>query len=179
MVDENRLVAAASDVLRSSYPAFQWRAACEFETHGAPVLMCDPIYLADVYNSSDPASDFLRTRGVVLTQFGGDASGPVWWKDPYLVIPLSLHYGDDGPTPEPGVMVLAESMGCDSGSFVFFPITKDVPSELQREMMAVMRDRNGVLIRLPVGRYVFAYEQFDAEDPDEMESYRNIVAVRS
>jgi hypothetical protein len=42
------------------------------------LLIIDPIYLADVYNKDGPKEGYLKEHGVILSDFGGDVSGPVF-----------------------------------------------------------------------------------------------------
>ena len=62
----------------SDAPEIDFRDIYQFQTSGEPILVTDPTYLADVYNSKDPDASFLRAHGVFLMDFGGDTGGPVW-----------------------------------------------------------------------------------------------------
>jgi hypothetical protein len=179
LVDESRLIVPSDrdlwrDRFRKDLPE-----AFVLETAGEPILVTDPIYLADVYNdSSDPTAIYLRKNGVILLDFGGDVGGPVWWKPPHLMIPVSLHLDFEGLKPPRGTKVLADEVGCDSGSFIFLPITEGVSPELREKIKTVVGDDNGAILPLPAGRYHFFYEQFDAPAENMRRLYRNIVAKR-
>ncbi len=176
IADTARLVVPPNEDLGDAVAGLKFRGLFSLETHGEPVLLTDPIYLADIYNSKDDErAVYVRGHGVLLVDFGGDTGGPVWWQPPYLLLPISMHY-KDGPTPPRGVKVLADEVGCDSGSFVFLPVTDQMPASLKREIQEVVRKRNGALLPLPAGRYSFFYEQFDAPQSNMVAMYRNIVA---
>jgi hypothetical protein len=130
MVDPSRLV-KPKDKFRVAFPDLNFREVYCFCTSGEPVLMADPTYLADVYNSEDEIASFLRGHGVFLMDFGGDVSGPVWWQHPYILVPISLHLSEkDLQLPE-GVALLADQVGTDSGSFMFLPLTRYLPPPLR------------------------------------------------
>ena len=93
--------------------------------------------------------------------FGGDVSDPVWWSDPYVIIPISLHYSEADLESEMAVDVLAEEIGTDSGSFIFLPLAADLPSELKTTIKKLVSDKNAVLLDFPAGRWNVFYEQFE------------------
>jgi len=100
----------------------------------------------------------------------------VWWRDPFIVLPLSLSLPGNLETPE-GVTVPSEDLGCDSGSFAFIPLLDDLPQSLERQIEELIAGRSGVQWLPPVGRYRVFYEQHDP--PDERPSFhRNVVAQR-
>ena len=148
-----------------------------FTTHGEAIFVTDPYYLVDDHLAKEPEATFQRERGAYLDDFGGDCSGEVWWREPYLVLPVSAHYKERPEAPA-GVKVLADEVGCDSGSFIFFPMSDDMPASLRKKVKTVLKDRNGASLALPAGHYKFFYEQFSSE-PGEEHMYRNIVARRT
>jgi hypothetical protein len=173
MVNSNRLV-KPQDKFREGFPELGFREMYSFNTSGEPILITDPIYLADVYNSKDEIASFLRTYGVFIMDFGGDVSSPVWWQHPFVLLPISMHLSDEDLEPPEGVTVLAE-VGTDSGSFVFLPFTKDLPSALKMQVDKVLAKNNGALLELPAGNWSVFYEQWDAPEERLNSLYRNIV----
>ena len=174
MIDPGRLIHPPDD-FRSAFPELDFRDVYELTTAGEPLLIADPTYLADVYNSADEAASFLRARGVFLMDFGGDVRCPVWWQPPYMILPTSNSVSDDEAAPS-GVVVLAEDVHTDSGSFVFLPLTDEMPPELKESLVEILRDNNGVVLNLPSGLWRFYYEQFPAPGENLAGLYRNVVA---
>lgn len=172
-----RLIVPSNEILEADvFEGLEFSGTFSLETHGEPVLLTDPIYLADIYNlKDDERATYIRKHGVLLVDFGGDIGSPVWWQPPYLRMPISAHY-EDKSAPTRGAQVLADEVRCDSGSFVFLPVTDQMPASLKREVERVVREGDGALLSLPTGRYSFFYEQFDAPEPNMAAMYRNIVA---
>ncbi len=171
IVDPNRLIRPECTLCRD-FPGLGFRDVFSFETSGEPVLLTDPTYLADVYNSRDEVASFLRAHGVFVADFGGDTGGPVWWQPPFVSFRIATSSSDQYPEPPEGVIALAEEVGTDSGSFVFLPLTDDLPPDLRAEVDRVLAENNGVLLPLPAGRWSVFYEQLDGT-PESW--YRNIV----
>ncbi len=146
---------------------------------GGSLIITDPIYLADVYNANDDLlAELVRTLGVIVTDFGGDDSCPVWWKDPHVILPLSISLPDPLITPA-GAEVAANEVGCDSGSFVFLPFHPDAVPLLHDIVSEILAEKNGVNLQVPPGTYSVFYEQ-QALPPGKShpEFYRNVVARR-
>ncbi len=176
MVETRRLVEPADDFV-AAFPGLNFRNWRSLVTTGEKVLIVDPIYIADVYNSTDEVATFLRDRGLFLMDFGGDTAVPVWWQPPFLVMPISMHHENlDAPS---GVEVLTEEIGCDSGSFVFLPLSADMPRGVQSKVKEVVGKNNAVALRLPAGRWTAFYEQFDAPQANMVGLYRNVVLKHS
>jgi hypothetical protein len=174
MINPDRLI-VPSDNFDEGFPSLGFSNKYSMETLGEEILITDPTYLADVYNSRDPISSFLRDNGVFVMDFGGDVSGPVWWSDPYVAIPISLHYSESDLESNTAVDVLAEEVGTDSGSFIFLPLTADLPNELTTTIKKLVSDKNAVLLDLPAGRWYVFYEQFEPKPGSPESFYRNIV----
>lgn len=174
MVDPERLL-EPEDNFRGCFPKLDFKDTYRFSTHGEPVLVTDPIYLADVYNSKDEVASFLRARGVFVMDFGGDVGGPVWWQHPFLMIAISTHLSEEFETP-PGVVALPDGVGTDSGSFIFLPFTDDIPSALQEIIHEVVANKNGILAPIPAGEWAVYYEQWEPKEGYPSTWYRNIVA---
>jgi len=167
-----------TDDFRGAFPDLDFRDVYRLTTTGEPVLITDPTYLADVYNSTDEAASLLRAKGVFLMQFGGDVSCPVWWQPPDLLLPLSNSLPDDAVAPA-GAEVIAEEVHTDSGSFIFLPLTDELPPELQEGVAEILRGGNGAALSLPAGEWRFYYEQFPAPGENLVGLYRNVVARHS
>jgi hypothetical protein len=172
LVNQRRLK-KPEDNFMSDWPGFNFRNIFDFETSGEPVLITDPIYLADVYNSHDPDAEFMRAHGVFIGEFGGGGA-PVWWQAPYLVIPTSWDIEDSEPPV--GVDVLFDEIVTDSCTFVFLPVTKNLPKSLKKKVKQVLSEDNAASLTLPAGKWTVFYEQRDTigENQDE-EHFRNIV----
>lgn len=171
MVERFRLIKPEFN-LRVRFPALDFSDRGTFQTGGEAVLVTDPTYLADVYNSQEDTASFVRQHGVIVWDFGGDTSGPVWWQPPFLKIAFAIDHGE----PPPSATVLADEVGCDSGSLVFLPLTKALPSRLRAHVDRVLVANSGVALPLPAGTWTVRYEQHDSEEWDA-EHFRDIVAL--
>jgi hypothetical protein len=174
VVDESRLIKLADDV-KSSFPGLNFRNRRSFVSKGERILLVDPIYIADVYNAADEAASFLREHGLFVMGFGGDTATPVWWKPPFLVMPISMHLSEEDLNPPKVAKVLKEEIGCDSGSFVFLPLSGVVPASVRSQVKEALKEENAVALPLPAGRWTAYYEQFEAPQRNMREHYRNIV----
>jgi len=159
MVDPYRLVKPQLHIW-SGAAHLPFRQEMHFLTSGEPVLVTDPIYLADVYNSEDSLACFVREQGVIVNDFGGDITCPVVWQPPFLMLVL-----DDTEFPEPSEMpldavIVASKVGCDSGSFVFLPLAEGMPAGLRTTVADVVARNNGVALPLPAGRWSVWYEDW-------------------
>src|SRR5688572_26464443 len=78
--------------MREWYPTLNFSGRTVLTTVGDPIFVTDPIYLADIFNANDdPFATYLRQHAVIVSDFGGEAAVPVWWKAPFLVLPTSKH----------------------------------------------------------------------------------------
>ena len=162
----------------------QWSPDCgvsaddSFSLDDELLLITDPNYLWDTFNpyNNDSASH-VRTHGVIVTDFGGDASCPVLWCDPFLLLPLSLHLEQNFSLPQ-GAEEMAEKVMCDSGSFVFLPLRHDMPHSLKEQVKKVLLESKAVKIKLPAGNYRLFYEQFQTPEGSQEKFYRNLVAQK-
>ena len=59
MVDKTRLIKAADD-FKSAFPGLNFRNRRSLVTAGEKVLLVDPTYIADVYDSRDETAALLR-----------------------------------------------------------------------------------------------------------------------
>ena len=177
MVKTDRLMVPAESFVQA-FPGLGFRDVFAIETSGEEILMSDPIYLTDVYNSRDSIAAYLRENGVFLMDFGGDVSGPLWWENPYVLMPISRHYTEADLEPSQNAVVLSEEIGCDSGSFVFLPMVSWMPQVLSHAIGELVAKRNAVLLSLPSGVWTALYEQFEPEPGWPATFYRNIILKR-
>jgi hypothetical protein len=172
MVQEDRLISPPDD-FEKAFPGLGFPNKFILETTGEPILVTDPTYLADVYNTRDEESDFLRSRGVFLMDFGGDISCPALWKSPYLLLPL---VDNDDSAAQEEAAALTNEIACDSGSLVFLPYRPPFPASLKDVIAALLQENNAWLLSLPAGRWHFYYEQYPSPSPNQAGLFRNIVA---
>ena len=173
-VDPNRLVEIED--CSQIYVGLGFAGIRSFTTTGEPVLLIDPVHLADVYDTrSDKTAHYLRRHGVFVADFGGDSQAPVLWSDPYLVLPTSMQLPKDFAMPR-ATRGLVPAISCDSGSFMFLPLSDGVPGDVRRHLVSVERD--SAVLELPSGAYTVYYEQFPPPQPNMAGLFRNIVAIR-
>jgi hypothetical protein len=180
VVNETGLVKPA-ERLSELYPGFGFRNHLTFSTGPRQrVLLADPSDVADVFGSkADSNAWFLRDRGVFLNDFGGPRAAPVWWKSPYLVLPLSRHLSRARKRAPEGFEVLAEQVRSTSGSLFFLPLFSfpytPTPAAIVRKAKELAEEGKGAILRLPAGTWTAFYEQFEAPEADQQAEYRNVV----
>jgi hypothetical protein len=140
----------------------------DLDLSGEPLLICDPIYIADVFNDSDGPAAFLKAHGVFLADLGGNVSGPVQWRSSSLVLGS---VGGEDETFRDGIV--AHDVISDSGCVMFLPLGGDLPEELRAKIEDALRDETAVIVEVPSGHWSFFYEQHEGSPP---ELFRNIVA---
>jgi hypothetical protein len=64
-------------------------------------------------------------------------------------------------------------------SFVFLPLSADIPRSLRSKVKEVLGEKNAVALRLRAGRWTAYYEQFDAPQANMVGLYRNIVLTHT
>ena len=164
--------------LRQWYPDAGFAGNDTFSVGPRGLIIADPTYLADVFNRNDYAdATYVRVNAVIASDFGGDASCPVWWHDPYLILPLSSSGSDDLAPPD-GAVELASEIGCDAGAFSFLPLRSDLPESLAREIRQLLVDRNAAQLNPPSGNYRVFYEQHETPADSQPSFHRNIIARR-
>ncbi len=132
-VDPNRLVEIED--CSQIYVGLGFAGIRSFTTTGEPVLLIDPVHLADVYDTrSDKTAHYLRRHGVFVADFGGDSQAPVLWSDAYLVLPTSMQLPKDFAMPR-ATRGLVPAISCDSGSFMFLPLSDGVPGDVRRHLV--------------------------------------------
>lgn len=165
--------------IRQLLPEFSFGARHTFTLRsGQELLITDPSYIAEVYQSpDDEAAVYVRSRGVFVSQFGGDFSCPVWWIDPFLILPVAVSSSAQRRAPK-GATVMAKRILCDSGSYVFLPVTRRWPQHLRDATAKVVADGHGARVRIPPGRYRVVYDQLGESGTLTSANTRNIVAWR-
>ena len=149
-----------------------------FELRDEFLLIFDPIHLGQTVNAgTDPSASYVQTRGLKVTHYGGKASCPVLWCNPYLLLPLSQSLQKNFLLPA-DTETLAEKILCHSGSLLFLPLANDIPLSLRDLVNEVCEDENGAKIKLAAGTYRVFYEQLDFPPDSQEELYRNIVAQK-
>lgn len=165
-----------SDRLSVTFPNLGFRDAFSFTTSGEPVVVCDPIAIADVFNDTSGPAAFLRERGVFLADLGGDTGGPVLWCDPYLILRVATNSESE---LDSDCQVVVDEIRTDSGCFMFIPVGVDTPEDVRAGITRACEDGSAVLIDVPPGTWTVFYEQLAPPGGSPAEFYRNIVARRS
>ena len=149
-----------------------------FELRDESLLITDPIHLGQTVDAStDPSASYVQTRGLTVTHYGGKASCPVLWCNPYLVLPLSQSLQNKFLLPA-DTETLAEKIFFHSGSLLFLPLENDIPQSLHDQANRICADENGAKIKLAAGTYRVFYEQLEFPPGSQEELYRNIVAQK-
>jgi hypothetical protein len=131
--------------------------------------------LLNPYNS--PTASYVRTHGVIVQTYIRPESTPVFWKDPFLLLPLSHHLKE-------GVKVYSERgqvvgrVSCPSGTFLLLPDRTDMPAPLNISTDEALEREPGAKITLPNGTYRVFYEQFEPSEGAEEKYYQNIAVQR-
>jgi len=142
------------------------------------LLIIDLTHIGNLLNpDNNPSASYVRTHGVIVASYIRDVACPVLWSDPFLLLPLSQHLkGDLKVYVKIGEVV--GSVSCPSGSFLFLPVQKDIPTPLNSLMDDALSKETGVKIKLPKGTYRVFYEQFEAPEGTKKELYQNIAVQR-
>ena len=149
-----------------------------FELKDGFLFITDPIHLGQTMSAStDPSASYVRRCGLTVTHYGGKASCPVLWCNPYLLLPLSQSLEEKFLVPA-NTETLAEKISCHSGALLFLPLTDDIPQSLRDQVDEVYTDQNGAKIKIAAGTYRVFYEQLESPQGSQEELYRNIVAQK-
>ena len=171
-----RLVPIEYD-LQQYFPDFSWNESPRLNVGLEPVLLVDPIYLADVYNETSDDASYVRNNGTFLVNFGGDWSGPVWLTETFLLIPTSWN-NPSPPIAPVAAVTLCEEIGCDSGSFVLLPLLQAIHVDLRRKIDECIELKNAAMLNMPPGSWDVKFEQFTPPRENMTALYRNIVVLR-
>jgi len=127
------------------------------------------------YNS--PSASYVRTHGVMVHGYSHSGYRPVFWRDPFLLLPLSNHLKENFMDYE-DIGEVVGSVSCPSGSFLLLSIREDVPMPLGGLLDGALASKDGVKIKLPNGTYRVFYEQFETPEGSNKGLYQNIVAQK-
>lgn len=142
------------------------------------LLIIDLSHISSILNPyNSPAASYVRTHGVIVGSYNRDVACPVFWNDPFLLLPLSYHLKENLMVYENAGEVVG-SVSCPSGSFLLLPIREDVPTPLGSLIDEALSKETGAQIKLPNGTYRVFYEQFDAPEGFKQELYQNIAVQK-
>lgn len=127
------------------------------------------------YNS--PSASYVRTHGVIVHSHICSESRPIFWGEPFLLLPLSYHLSESLMGYEDIGKVVGR-ISCSSGSLLMLPIRKDMPASLGSLMSEALAKEAGVQIKIPNGTYRVFYEQFEGPEGSRKEYYQNIAVQR-
>jgi hypothetical protein len=150
------------------------------------LLIIDPMYLADIYNEDGSKEQYLKRMGVLLTDFGGDVSGPVFRTTCggiKIVLVFDRVDGKGRPVFRPEATeelseseIASEDLGCDSGSYLLL----DYSEELQllfADKFEALQYFPLFVVDLPPGRYNAGYEQWETDANNPYESWRRNLVI--
>jgi hypothetical protein len=149
------------------------------------MLIVDPVYLADIYNENGEKEQFLKQKGILLNDFGGDVGGPILRTEEggimvFLVFDRVDSEGrpifnpDQFEIPD-SEEILLDGLGCDSGSYIFLDYSRELCSHFRQELS----DNANLyaLIKVSNGTYRIGYEQWETDEKTPYEAWkRNLVA---
>jgi len=145
-----------------------------FAINNELLLIVDMAHIGSELNPyNSPSASYVRTHGVVVASYARLESSPVFWKDPFLLLPLSYHLGENLTAYEEIGKVLG-SVACSSGTFLLVPIRKDMPESLGSLVSEALAKEKGAQIKIPNGTYRVFYEQFEVPEGAKNVLYQNI-----
>ena len=149
-----------------------------FVVDNQPLMIVDLSNIGSILNPyNSPSASYVRTHGVIVGSYNRNAACPVFWKDPFLLLPLSCNLSKSLTTYEEVGKVVG-SVSCPSGTFLFLSFHKDMPTPLGSLMDEALKKEAGVKIRIPNGTYRVFYEQFEVPEGAKTEFYQNIAVQR-
>ena len=142
------------------------------------LLIVDMARMSSILNPYNSLSaSYVRTDAVIVQNYIRSGSCPIFWKDPFLLFPLSYHLKENLMNYED----IGEAVGNISflsGSFLLLPLREDIPKPLKRLVDGALSSANGVKIKIPNGTYRVFYEQFETPEGLKKEFYQNIVVQK-
>lgn len=152
------------------------------------LLITDPNYLADIFNGDGQKEKYLKRHGILLMDFGGDVSGPVFRTvDGGLKIYLLFDRVDSHGNPvfrEEEKTELqkyeldSSNLGCDSGSYIFLDYSFLFRLLFSKELAENARSQNDLfIVDMPNGVYNVGYEQWETDENDPYEYMRRNLVV--
>ena len=127
------------------------------------------------YNS--PSASYLRNHGVIVHSRICSQSCPVFWEEPFLLLPLSYHLSDNLMGYE-DIGKVVGNISCSSGSLLMLPIRNDTPAPLASLLDEALAKEAGARITIPNGTYRVFYEQFEVSEGAKKELYQNIAVQK-
>jgi hypothetical protein len=129
-------------------------------------------YLLNPYNS--PIADYVRTHGVIVCRDVHPEYRPIFWREPFLLLPMSCDLNENLISYADVGMAVGQ-ISCASGSLLFMPVRSDMPAQLGDLIDKALAKEPGMQVMLPIGAYRVFYEQFEPAQDSDKERYRNIV----
>ena len=142
------------------------------------LLIIDISHMGNIlnpYNSS--SASYVRTHGVIVHSHICTESRPIFWREPFLLLPLSYHLKGN-LTDYEDIGNVVGSVSCSSGTFLMMPIREDIATPLGSLMDEALAEEAGTQIKIPNGTYRVFYEQFETPEGSKKEFYQNIVVQR-
>jgi hypothetical protein len=142
------------------------------------LMIVDLSHIGDILNPyNSPSASYVRIHGVIVASCMKNNPFPVFWRDPFLLLPMSHHFKEDFNVYADHGKVLG-SVSCPSGSFLLLPVREDFPTPLGNLMDEELASEGGIQISVPNGTYRVFYEQFEVPEGAKQEFYRNIAVQR-
>jgi hypothetical protein len=142
------------------------------------LLIVDLVHIGSILNPyNSPSASYVRTHGVVVGSYRRDVACPVFWRHPFLLLPLSCHLNENLTAYKEIGKVLGR-VSCSSGTFLLVPIRKEMPESLSRLMSEALAKEAGIQIKIPNGTYRVFYEQFKVPEGAKKELYQNIAVQK-
>jgi len=142
------------------------------------LLIVDLSHIGNMLNPySSPSASYVRTHGVIVHSRICPESRPIFWGEPFLLLPLSCHLSEKLMGYE-DVGKIVGSVSCASGSFLLLPVRQDTPPILASLMDEALVKKAGASIKIPNGTYRVFYEQFEVPEGAKKELYQNIAVQK-
>jgi hypothetical protein len=142
------------------------------------LVIVDLSYIGAILNPhNSPSASYVRTHGVIVHSHICPESRPIYWGEPFLLLPLSSNLNEKLMGYE-DVGKIVGSVSCASGSFLLLPVRQDTPPPLASLMDAALAKNTGARIKIPNGTYRVFYEQFEVPEGAKKELYQNIAVQK-
>lgn len=142
------------------------------------LLIIDMANLGSILNPyNSPPAAYVRTHGVIVHSLVWAESRPIFWRDPFLLLPLSCHL-EESLKNYAGIGNVLGRVSFSSGTLLMMPIRGDIPTPLGSLVEEALSKKTGARIKVPSGTYRVFYEQFETPEGAKKEHYRNIVVQK-
>jgi hypothetical protein len=142
------------------------------------LLIVDMAHIGSTMNPyNSPSASYVRNHGVMIHGHNRSGYRPVFWEDPFLLLPLSCHLRENFMNYE-DIGTIVGRVSCSSGSFLMMPFRENMPSPLGRLVDEALAKKTGARIKIPNGTYRVFYEQFEASEGAKKELYQNIAVQK-